>query len=73
MKVWLKLALFAAAVSAALLALALNVLQFALDSTPRTGMSLANLRAVLPPESLAPLAISLIALVFGFVVDRLWS
>jgi hypothetical protein len=74
--VWVKAGAIAAAIVAAIcLALTLNVLQFLLDSTPRTSLTaaglLASLRAALPPESIGLLALSGIAAVFGLLIDRL--
>jgi hypothetical protein len=73
----LLLALVACAVvaMAVALALTLNVLQFLLDSTPRTNLTVAGLlasfRTALPPESIGLLALSGIVAVFGLLIDRL--
>ena len=61
--------------TAVALALTLNVLQFLLDSTPRTNLTVAGLlasfRTALPPESIGLLALSGIVAVFGLLIDRL--
>jgi|YelNatPaOPRAMG01_1025707.scaffolds.fasta_scaffold28896_3 Ni/Fe-hydrogenase subunit HybB-like protein len=74
--VWVKMSAIVAVIVAAIcLALTLNVLQFLLDSTPRTNLTaaglLASFRAALPPESIGLLALSGIAAVFGVLADRL--